>query len=106
MYKVLILPLAKIDVKEAADWYNSRQEGLGRKFTLHVRQKINLLRKGPFNYVTRYDDVKTAVLDIFPFMIHYTVNNAEKLIIISAVLHTSRNPDAWKSKHESPDIID
>jgi len=32
MYKVLILPLAKIDVKEAADWYNSRQEGLGKKF--------------------------------------------------------------------------
>jgi hypothetical protein len=30
MYKVLILPVAKQDIKEAADWYNSRQVGLGK----------------------------------------------------------------------------
>jgi hypothetical protein len=31
MYKLLILPLAKNDIKEAAIWYNSRQKGLGKR---------------------------------------------------------------------------
>jgi plasmid stabilization system protein ParE len=98
MYRLIILPLAKKDVKEAADWYNSKQAGLGKRFVSNVRRKINIVKNNPFIYATRYDDVKTAVLDVFPFMIHYTIDEIEEIIIISAILHTSRNPDIWKSE--------
>lgn len=100
MYKVTILPLAKLDIREAALWYNSKQRGLGKRFTLHIRQKTALLRQEPFATAVRFDDVRTAVLDVFPFMIHYTTDESKKLIIISAILHTSRNPDLWKREHE------
>lgn len=30
MYKSIILPLAKQDIKEAALWYNNKQKGLGK----------------------------------------------------------------------------
>lgn len=106
MYKVVILPLAKKDVKDAADWYNSRQQGLGKRFTFHVRKKINLIKSEPFIYVNRYDEVKTAILDAFPFMIHYSVENSDKLITISAILHTSLNPDIWGSRSTNVDDID
>ena len=33
MYKAVILPLAKLDIKEAAKWYNDKQSGLGKRFT-------------------------------------------------------------------------
>lgn len=39
-----------------------------------------------------------AVLNIFPFMIHYEVAEKNKIVIISAVLHTSRNPDIWDER--------
>ncbi len=39
MYKPIILPLAKQDIKEAAKWYNDRKPGLGKRFTQHARQK-------------------------------------------------------------------
>jgi len=97
MYLILILPLAKQDVKEAALWYESKQIGLGKRFTLHVRQKLNVLRKNPLLFVNRYDETRTAVFDVFPFMAHYNVDEHRKLIIISAILHTSRNPDIWKT---------
>ncbi|PJJ79878.1 type II toxin-antitoxin system RelE/ParE family toxin [Mucilaginibacter auburnensis] len=98
MYKLIILPIAKQDIKEAAYWYNSRQPGLGKRFTLKVKEKADFIKSEPLATATRYDDVKTAVLDTFPFMLHYTVDQAKKLIVILAVLHTSRNPDIWNSE--------
>ena len=98
MYKAVVLLSAKHDIREAALWYNLQKKELGKKFALKVRQKINLIRKNPYSYTTRYDEVKTAVLDVFPFMIHYTIEESEKLITIYAVLHTSRNPDLWNTE--------
>jgi plasmid stabilization system protein ParE len=104
MYKVAILPIAKQDIKEAAHWYNSKQKELGKRFTLLVRQKINLLKQNPLAAATRYDEVKTAALDVFPFMIHYTIDEQQNLIVVTAVLHTSRNPDIWKQDRENSDV--
>ena len=100
MYKVLILPVAKQDIKEAADWYNSRQVGLGKRFTNQVREKVNLIKQNPYSSTNRYEKIRTAVLDVFPFMIHYLIDASDKLVIITAILHTSRNPDLWKADRE------
>ncbi len=98
MHKAILLPLAKEDIKEAATWYNSKQKGLGKQFTQEIRSKVLLIRQNPEISAVRYDDVRTTVLDVFPFMIHYTVIDEEQTIIISAVFHTSLNPDRWKAR--------
>ena len=98
MYKAIILPLAKQDISEAANWYKSKQKGLGKRFTQEVRSKVLFIRQNPKISAVRYDDVRTAVLDVFPFMIHYTVDDQNKTVIISAVFHTSLNPDRWKER--------
>lgn len=96
MYRVALLSVAKIDVKEAASWYEDKQDKLGKKFLADVRQITGLIKRNPYGYAVRYDDVRTAVLDIFPFMIHYRIDEPKRLIIVAAVLHTSRNPDIWE----------
>lgn len=98
MYKSIILFLAKEDIREVAIWYNEKQKGLGKKFTVQVRDTIYLIKQNQKAYNVRYDDVRTAVLSVFPFMLHYTIDEKNKTIIISAILHTSRNPDIWKSR--------
>jgi plasmid stabilization system protein ParE len=92
---MVILPLAKNDIKQAAIWYNAQQFELGKRFTQDVRNKVSLIRKNPLSFAVRYDNIRTVVLDIFPFMIHYSLHADEKTILISAVLHTSRNPNLW-----------
>jgi len=104
MYTAIILPLAQQDIKEAAYWYNQRKKGLGKRFTQQIRQKINFLKTAPYVTAVRYDDVRTAIPDVFPYMIHYTIDKSAKLIIITAVLHTSRNPDLWEADRENPDL--
>jgi hypothetical protein len=43
MHESVILPLAKQDIKEAATWYNERQPGLGKKFTVVVRKAVHYI---------------------------------------------------------------
>ncbi len=71
MYKSLILPLAQQDIKEAAQWYNKQQKGHGKRFTGQVREKVNFIRQNPKASNVRYNCVRTTVLNVFPFMIHY-----------------------------------
>lgn len=98
MYKSIILPLAKKDIREAALWYEERQTGLGKRFTAEVREKVHFIRQNPKASNIRYDSVRTSVLNMFPFMVHYTIEEKNKTIIVAAVLHTSRNPELWKNR--------
>lgn len=82
MYKVVILQLAKFDISEAAAWYNSKQKGLGKRFTNEVRTKVLFIRHNPKASAIRYDEIRCAVLDVFPFMVHYTIEEANKTIIV------------------------
>jgi len=106
MYKLVILPAANNDIKESADWYESKRKGLGKRFIFQVRQKLLMVKKSPLIYATNYDSVKTAILNVFPFMIHYVVDERHKVVVISAVLHTSRNPDLWKKQRDDIDVND
>jgi plasmid stabilization system protein ParE len=63
-----------------------------------VREKVQYIKQNPKASPVRYDDVRTAVLDVFPFMIHYTIEEQNNKVIISAVFHTSLDPDSWKKR--------
>jgi len=95
MYKSVILPPAKEDIREAAKWYNKKQQGLGERFTAEVRESVRFIIQNPTACNIRYDQIRTAVLKVFPFMIHYTIDEKSKTVIISAVPHTSRDPKEW-----------
>jgi plasmid stabilization system protein ParE len=98
MYQVVLLPRAKEDIREAAKWYSKRQKNLGKRYIDEVREKVYFIRQNPKSSNVRYDMIRTAVLNVFPFMIHYSIDEPRKTIIVAAVLHTSRDPEAWKSR--------
>lgn len=47
-FKVVIEPRAIIDVQEAVDFYDSRQEGLGEYFYDTLNNHIEFLKANPF----------------------------------------------------------
>lgn len=47
MYKSVVLPYAKEDIREAALWYNEKQKGLGIRFISEVREKVDFIRQNP-----------------------------------------------------------
>lgn len=73
MFKAFILPEAKKDISEAVFWYNSKQKGLSKRFAEEVRSKVWIICENPKTFAVRYDDTRCIILEVFPFMIHYTI---------------------------------
>ena len=95
-YKIILHPLAKKDIKKSAIWYESKRTGLGKRFTTQIRIEVNYISKQPFSIVTKYNEIKTSTVKNFPFLIHFSIDNNKKEIIILGVFHTSLNPAKWK----------
>ncbi len=89
-YKLIFTPEAREDVKTAEKYYNGQLLGLGRRFKNDVKLQLLLLKHNPFTRAVRYDNVRFALLDNFPYSIHYTIGETE--IVIYAVICDYRNP--------------
>ena len=94
---IKIEPDAFLDIQEAITWYNKQQKGLGRKFHAAVLNHIDVLTKNP-HFEIRYDAVRCLPLKKFPFIIHFTINELDKIVTVRAVFHTSINPTIWKDR--------
>jgi hypothetical protein len=96
-YRIKAEPEALDDIQQAIDWYNEQQSGLGRTFLAEVQTAISSLKVNPF-FQVRYDNVRCLPLKKYPFMVHFTVHEPEKLVIIRAVFHTHLDPDNLKHR--------
>ena len=97
-YKIKIEPDALQDIQEATDWYNEQLHGLGSRFQKQVIVQINSLKSNPSGYAIRYADVRCMIIKKFPFMVHFTTDENQKLVEVFAVYHTSRNPKIWEER--------
>lgn len=97
-YRILIAPEAIEDIQNATDWYNTKLDGLGNNFSNKAKASINALKTLPQKHCLRYDDVRCVLIEKFPFLVHYTINESLKIVEIYAVFHTSRNPKIWEKR--------
>jgi len=93
-FKIKAEPEAHDDIQDGIDWYNKQQPGLGRKFHTEVKTYIKKLKTNPF-FQVRYDDVHCFPLKRFPYMIHFTINETDKIVTIKAVFATKDDPEKW-----------
>lgn len=97
-YKVRLLPDAYLDIREVIDWYNNAKRGLGKKFYQSLKSKLETISRNPFHFQVSYRDARNAMIDKFPYQIHFRVEDLERSVIVFAITHTSRNPIIWKEK--------
>lgn len=103
MYFVLLEPEAILDIQEAIDYYDLQQVGLGKKFEKELNEYLLKLEKNPF-FSLRYDSIHCLPLKKFPFMIHYSIHEITKQVIIRAVFHTAQNPTNWINRNPDSTI--
>ena len=96
--KKVISELAIQNIKETALWYNSKKKGLGKKFTSEIRKTVNYIVDYPKAFPIKYNEIRLAVVAVFPYTIHYFFDNTKNLIFIIAIYNDARNPDIWKNK--------
>ena len=100
-YKVVFRNRANIDFIDAYTWYEKQQEGLGERFFNAIVNKSELISSDPHLFKTSYNKYHEVLLDKFPYLIIYTINDRQKIVRIMAIFHTSRNPHN-KYKKQQP----
>lgn len=96
-YKVVILQEAKADIKEAKAYYRSILKILNKRFTEDIKNTVTKIKNNPAAFGFRYDHFRTANLPVFPYQIHFFIDDRNSIVIIFAVLHAFRDPDFIKS---------
>jgi len=95
-YKLQIEPEALSDIQEITDWYNGKQEGLGKRFQSAAIKHINSLNKDPQIYAIRYKEIRCMLIKKSPYMVHFYINLEINSVEVLAVISTDRNPKIWE----------
>ena len=92
-FKVVVLQLAKNDVRQARLWYNRQQPGLGKTLNQEMVAALRKIINNPTSFSIRYKQVRLAHLDRFPYAVHFYIDEEKDTVYITAILHISRHPD-------------
>jgi mRNA-degrading endonuclease RelE of RelBE toxin-antitoxin system len=94
--KIQFHPAADRELKDAVEWYEELERGLGIRFAKLVDDTILRLVKYP-KFNTEIDPgIYRALVKKFPYGIIYEVDDG--LISIYAIAHLHRFPEYWKSR--------
>lgn len=91
-YTLIADPRVQDDLKEARDFLNSRRKGFGGKFLAEYRSTLKSLQNNPL-FQVRYKEVHCLPMKTFKYMIHFKVEEENKIVHIYAVLSTHQDPD-------------
>ena len=71
---------------------------LSKKFKRQVEFVMEKICNFPLANAVRYNNVRIANLAIFPYAIHYIIDN--EMIIVLAIYDTAINPNKWLTRLE------
>jgi plasmid stabilization system protein ParE len=91
-YKVIYSPHALIDLEDAVYYYNEQQKGLGKRFAGQVQLTLKSIKNNPHFASFRYEDVRCAQVPKFPYLVHYTIDEDTRTVLIAAVYSTHQQP--------------
>ncbi len=97
MTEVIFLDPALREMREAAQWYNRQEAGVGEEFLTEVDRAIDRFMFDPPARPTAGRDVYRHPVDRFPFDLLYRIRPEQ--IEIVAVAHHSRKPGYWQRRH-------
>src|SRR5437763_964824 len=93
--RVSIRPEAQRDIREAAAWYESREQGVGMRFKNDVRATSRRIGENVLMFPAIDSRVRRALLRGFPYSVYF---------IVEAKL--SRNPSRSKSTQAPGNVED
>lgn len=87
---VVYKPTAVAELREAFEWYEQQQLGLGSDFLAEIARIERHLRATPELYQRVEDEVRRATLRRFPYGLFYV---AEKdVVVVLGCFHLHRDP--------------
>jgi len=91
MYKVLYLDEVENDISVAKQWYAEQQKELDVRFAAAVKETLSNILKMPSAYAERYRNIRIAHTKVFPYNIHFYIDETKAQVVIIGIVHNKRN---------------
>ena len=78
--------------ENSPDYYISTNPELATAFLDQIEIAKKYIVDFPEAFQIKYKNVRTVLLEQFPYHIHYILNDSKKQIVVIAVIHAYRNP--------------
>ena len=95
-YTLLIRPQAELDIQDAYQYYEEREQGLGSEFVRSLDACFSKIGRNPLTYPLVHRQIRRALIRKFPYGIFYIVENSK--IIVIACFHAKRDPKQWQDR--------
>lgn len=95
-YRLTVRRQAKVDIREAARWYERQRHGLGRTFIRQIDMLLDRIRDDPLRHQVVYRAVRRAIPRRFPYGLFYRIDGSA--ILVFAVVHLHRDPSTWQDR--------
>ena len=92
--KARFLSTAELELKEALEFYEEAQPGLGQRFLLEVEATVRLIEEFPEAWAPLSPRTRRCRTHRFPYGLFYQIRRDEILII--AVMDLRREPQRWE----------
>lgn len=89
-------PEAREDLRDAATWYEGRDDGLGSNFIDEFLACIARIEEYPESYQRVDAHIRRALLHRFPYAIFYSIEPTH--IEVLGVLRCSQDPETWRPR--------
>lgn len=77
-----------LEYQRGIDYYDAISIDLGNRFEEDFKKTLAYIKQNPLHFSKRYYNVRIALLENFPFSIHFMVEG--NVIYVLKVLHTKR----------------
>ena len=91
-YTILVTPTATNDIAVAIEYYNALATDLGYRFADLVATYFDRIAVLPTASATRYRNVRCKPMKRFPYLITFTVDEANHSVTILRVFNTYQEP--------------
>ena len=96
MLSIRLTEEAEADLDEAALWYETQLNGLGKEFLDAFEHCTTGISEQPHRFPAVHRNVHRAFLPRFPYGVFFVI--ADFHIQILAVFHASRAPRVWQDR--------
>jgi plasmid stabilization system protein ParE len=86
-------PELATEIKQAEQWYDAEQPGLGAEFDAELFDRIAFIAANPYIFAIFKKDIRLARIKRFPFVILYLVEG--NTVRFLAVVHSARRLHKW-----------
>lgn len=88
--------IAKQELDDAFEWYESLNSGLGYEFIKEVDNSIAIISAFPKTWRLVGENTRRCVINRFPFILLYYIK--DDIIYITCVAHQHRNPEYYTNR--------